>query len=258
MILFLPRTGSNYLASMLDTHPEILCHHELFLPTGVHRSLSVREGQLDLDLGEAAARDRDPYAFLRKVYSLHMGARAVGFKMSLADPQRGVLAALAGNRRIRKIVVRRDNWLQVYTSALIAQQTRQLIQFTDAAGDTSGNAATRVREGAGNVRPRDPAKVVVDLSEFRRYVRKRLRAYAVLRAFFSVTRQPAMEIEYNEIKDAARMRDVLRFLRVSPDAPLRERTTKQNPSRLSDRIENWPAVKGSLEGTRFAHFIRDE
>lgn len=242
VILFLPRTGSNYLAGMLDTHPEVLCHHELFLPDGIHRSLSVREGILRIDLGSPEERDRDPIAFLRKVYATDEDARAVGFKMSLADPRRGLIASLALNRRVRKIIVRRDNWLQAYTSALIAEQTKQFLRFPDGSG----------------IRQDGAIQVHVDPERFFRYVRKRLLAYRLLRAEFAITRQPSMEIEYGEIQDPAKVRAVLAFLGVTTDVELRPRTTKQNPARLEDRIKNWPEVEARLRGTRYARFLQPE
>lgn len=242
VILFVPRTGSNLLAGMLDTHPEILCHHELFLPaSSPHRSLSVREGAIDLDLGTAEQRDRDPFAFVKKVYALDAGARAVGFKMVLADPNVGVLLGLILNRGVRKIVVRRDNWLQVYTSALIAEETRSLIQFQQ-------------EDGNGGERP--AVRVPVDVHRFRRYVRKRTLAYGALRWIARLTGQRFFELEYREIKQPGKLKALLEFLGVAPELQMRERTVKQNPTRLEDRISNFDDVRRELEGTRYEVYLR--
>ena len=61
-IVAAPRTGSNMLCTMLNAHPEILCHHEIFNPAGIHYALDHRDGQFEL--GSMAERDRYPTAFL--------------------------------------------------------------------------------------------------------------------------------------------------------------------------------------------------
>jgi hypothetical protein len=227
---------------MLDTHEDILCHHELFLPGSIHRSLSVREGVLDMDLGRPEDRDRDPVGFLRRVYTMNAGCRAVGFKLSLADPNRTAIAALVLNRSVHKIVVSRENWLQAYTSALIAEQTRQFLRFPDGSG----------------VQHEGPVRVIVQPDQFFRFVRKRLFAYRTLRSMLRLTRQPFIEIEYREIQEPAKLRQVLAFLDVTMDVELRERTTKQNPSRLADRIANWNEVSERLRGTRYERYLEPE
>ena len=74
VIVFVARTGSNYLAAMLDSHPEIICHHEIFNPGGVHRSLSYKNS--DLSFGTVEERDRDPWSFLHRIYGFTDGAKA--------------------------------------------------------------------------------------------------------------------------------------------------------------------------------------
>jgi LPS sulfotransferase NodH len=240
VILFVARTGSNLLAGMLDTHPQILCHHELF-PSGPapHRSLSVREGKLALDLGTAEERDRDPIGFLSRMYKLNAGAKAVGFKMGLSDPNVGVLLALILNRSIRKVVLRRENWLQVYTSALIAEQTHTFIRF-------EGDAKTPEPASQG---------VIVDADKFIVYVRKRQLAYRGLRGLAQLTSQQFFEISYEQIKDSAVIGRLLEFLGVEADAQLRERTVKQNPPRLQDRISNYEELSRRLQGTRYEQYL---
>jgi hypothetical protein len=243
VILFVPRTGSNYLAALLDTHPEVLCHHELFLPGSAHRSLSVREGLVDFDAGSAKERDRDPYAFLRRIYANDLGRNAVGFKMALSDPNRWLLLSIILNRSIAKIIVRRDNWLQVYTSALIAEETNTLIRFAGADGEEKPEASPKVR---------------VDTRYLRRYVRKRRLGYGMLNFLLRITGQKAFSLEYHQMQDDQRLKELLRFLGVSNDVSLRVRTVKQNPSRLRDRIANFEEVRAALEGTRYAALLSDD
>ncbi|MGH7503806.1 MAG: hypothetical protein ACREL7_18925 [Longimicrobiales bacterium] len=243
VILFVPRTGSNYLAALLDTHPDVLCHHELFLPDSAHRSLSVREGLVDLDVGSATERDRNPYAFLHHIFGNDLGRKAVGFKMALSDANRLVLLSIILNRSIAKVIVRRDNWLQVYTSALIAEETNTLIRF--ASGETDGQRSAS-------------PKVHVDARSLRRYVRKRRFGYGLLNLLLRATAQRSFWLEYHQMQEGRRLKELLGFLGVASDVELRARTVKQNPSRLRDRIANFDEVYSALEGTRYATFLSDD
>ncbi|MCA9265021.1 MAG: sulfotransferase, partial [Planctomycetales bacterium] len=65
VILAVPRTGSNLLCTLLNSHPEILCHHEVFNPQGIFLALTQRDRPHSLpSLDE---RNRDPLRFLDEV-----------------------------------------------------------------------------------------------------------------------------------------------------------------------------------------------
>ena len=78
-----PRTGSNQLCATLGAHPQVLCHHELFNSGGIHYSLDHRNGEIEL--GTPEERDRDPLAFVERVWRHSLGRRAVGFKLNRDD-----------------------------------------------------------------------------------------------------------------------------------------------------------------------------
>jgi hypothetical protein len=177
------------------------------------------------------------------MYQRNSGAKAVGFKMALSDPNRGVLLALILNRRIRKVILRRENWLQVYTSALIADQTHTFIHF----------AADSKAPG-----PSEAQRVIIDADKFIVYLRKRQLAYGALRGFARLTSQQFFEISYEQIKDSTLLGRLLEFLGVDPDAPLRERTVKQNPVQLRDRIVNYDELSSRLRGTRYEQYLSDD
>ena len=58
VILAASRSGSNMLCRMLDSHPAILCHHEIYNPKGIRLAVTLRE--TDFTLGTMAERERDP------------------------------------------------------------------------------------------------------------------------------------------------------------------------------------------------------
>jgi LPS sulfotransferase NodH len=232
VLVFLPRTGSNYLAAMLDSHPEILCHHELFNPQGVHRSLSIKS---DASEWGVADRDRDPWGFLRHVYSDQHGKRAVGFKLSPGENNWAFLSLLL-NRGVKKVVLERNSWLHAYTSVRIAEETKQW---------------SRVKGGKDVAPDARQFQVRVEPSNLLRFIRKRRVFYFGLRRLMALTGQPYFSLDYDEIGDTAVRKRLLDFLGVSPAEMLVERTEKQNSARVEDRIANYEELKRELTGTPY-------
>ena len=231
VILFTARTGSNLLASKLDMHPEILCHPEVFNKLGPHRSLSAKSGELVLSLGTAQTRNADLGAFLRLVFSTpgrwadgrSNTVRAIGCKV---EPVTNLLPTLAVlfNRDVKKIVLNREDLLAVFVSTQMAERNRRWIALDPA---EKAQATTPVH---------------VDIGAFRNFRRRRTLLYGLLRGLLRITGQPWTEIEFKQIGSADAMRRLLGFLAVSQDFELAERTRRQNPEPLADRIANLDEV----------------
>lgn len=242
VIVFLPRTGSNLLAGMLDSHPDVICHHEVFNPEAVHRSVSYKH--TDLSFGTAAERDADPFAFMRRVFAFSDGQRAVGFKIAPRQSDVALLSLLL-NRRIAKILLERRNHLQAYTSAVIALETRvwSVAKSAEAGGATAASATRKVR---------------IDLAELRRFVRKRQLFHRLTRAILRATGQRFVAVDYDQLADPSAVRSILDFLGVRGDVSLSARTERQNPPRISDRIGNYAEVQEALQGTPLAAYLDPE
>ena len=120
VVLAQARTGSNLLCGLLNSHPRILCHHGLFNSAGIHYATDHRDGSLDF--GTVQERDRDPRAFLAKVWAANAGCSAVGFKINRAEHE-GALDVVLPDPSVRKIVLRRRNRVKAYVSSLIAEST---------------------------------------------------------------------------------------------------------------------------------------
>lgn len=240
VIVYLPRTGSNYLATLLDSHPEILCHHEVFNPTGIHRSLSYKH--TSLSFGTVEDRDRDPWGFMHRVYAFTDTARAVGFKLGPGGIYNWPLLSLLLSRRVRKIILERRGWLHAYTSTLIARATQVW-------------SRTRGNDGEASD---DRLKVRVDLDDFRRFLRKRRLFYSLTRTLLGVTGQPFLSLAYEDIGDPKTMTALLRFLSVDPTVVLSARTEKQNSPRLEDRVANYEELRAALAGTSQSWMLESE
>lgn len=240
VIVYLPRTGSNYLAALLDSHPSVLCHHEIFNPTGIHRALSYKH--TDLSFGTVAERDRDPWAFMSRVYSFTAGKAAVGFKLGPGHIFTWPLLSLLLHRRVRKIVLERRGWLHAYSSTMIARATQEWSRPTGAAPATAAPAP----------------KVHVNVADFQQFVRRRQRFYHLARLLLRVIGQPHLFLAYEDIGEPGTMARLLRFLGVDPDVALSSRTAKQNSPCLADRIANYSEVVQARAGSSFLDPVEAE
>jgi len=118
VILAAPRTGSNLLCTLLQSHPDILCHHELFNPSDMFYALPLRE--TDFELGSMSFRDQNPNAFLQQIWEQNLNHRAVGFKMTHRQ-HLDAFRTVCADKSIHKIVLKRQSQLKTYVSRLIAE-----------------------------------------------------------------------------------------------------------------------------------------
>lgn len=122
VVLACQRTGSNALLGYLQRHPQIQMHNELF------NEHYVFTGGASLDWSPAA-RDSNPGESLTAALCTHADAhRAVGFKLfpehiRRSEAHHALFERMLADRRVRKIVLKRNNRLAVCTSMLRASTT---------------------------------------------------------------------------------------------------------------------------------------
>jgi LPS sulfotransferase NodH len=238
VILAAPRTGSNMLCSLLNSHADILCHHELFNPSGIYYALGYRDGSLDL--GSIEQRDRQPVEFLDRIWQHPLGFSSVGFKMTRGQDER-VLQAVLEDRRVRKILLRRSNVVRTYVSELIANQTGRWEVYDQAE------------------LPAEPSRVRVDLHDLQRHLTLNNEFYARLEEVLGSTCQEYFSTCYEHLSLNGEHRQLLRFLEVSPnEINLTPRSVRQNPEPLSRLIANYHEVESVLSGKELAFLLESE
>lgn len=232
VILAAPRTGSNMLCTLLGSHPEILCHHEVFNPSGIFYALDCRDGRIDL--GAADDRDRRPLEFLDRVWRHALGFPCVGFKMTRGQNET-VLRAVLADRGVRKIILKRRSRLATYVSEMVAAATGQWEIY---------QAADLVRE-----RP----KVRVDVAALRRHVALNDAFYARIEADLAESGQPFAPAVYERLFDDEERRCLLCFLGVSRrTAGLRIASVKQSPADVRESIANCAELEAALADSDLA------
>lgn len=228
------RTGSNLLCTLLDSHPAILCHHELFNPRGIFTALSLREGVPAP--GSIEGRDQDPIAFLDGIWREPRGHTCVGFKMThgQAEP---ILEHVLGDRGVRKIVLRRRNRVKTWVSERVAEQLDQWEVYDEA-----------------ELAPARP-RLEIDVRDLREHVARNEAFYRRVEESLERSGQDFLRVGYEDLGSPARHARLLDFLEVPPtDARLEPRSVKQNPRDLRDVLANFDELAEALRGDD----LRDE
>ncbi len=228
VILAAPRTGSNWLCTLLDSHPEILCHHEIFNPEGVHYALSRRGGELDF--GTLENRDRNPLRVLDRVWCESLGHRVVGFKINRGQDSR-ILRQVLEDRNVLKIVIRRTNRIRTFVSEQIAEITGQWESY---AGSETGQEKISIR---------------VDLAALRQHILLNQLYYHGIYRSLDASGQTALEVRYEGLGCRTGHRRALEFLGASPNVRLRTGTRKQGTAELHELIANFDDLEKQLQGS---------
>lgn len=237
VVLAAPRTGSNWLCSLLDSHSSILCHHEIFNPEGIHVALSMRDR--DPGFGTVAERDRDPLAVLQRIWRSGTGRQAVGFKLNRGQHET-IFRAVLADAEVRKIVVRRANRVRTFISETLAERT----------GEWESYAWSRT-SGA-------PPPVRIDPDQLQRHVATNRRYYASIAQALAATPAPAFTVCYEALHTQQLRRQMLQFLGVAPEVALRAGTRRQNAAPLHALIQNFTELQHALHGTELLCDLHDD
>lgn len=237
VILAAPRTGSNLLCTLLNSHQQVLCHHELFNPNGIFYALEYRDGSLDL--GSMEARDREPLAFLRRIWEHPQGASCLGFKMTRGQDT-DVMQSLIEDAGVLKILLYRRNRLKTYISEELARLSdRWEVYSTD-------ELAT------------DVPKLHVDVESFKAHCELNQIFYHDIERALQAGRQPWIETTYEDILAAPEHARLLKFLGVeAADTKLMHSSIKQSHRDLRAHIDNFQEIERALEGSEYLAELYD-
>jgi LPS sulfotransferase NodH len=244
-LLTTQRTGSSWLTTLLDSHPEADAYGELFLAgegtrppwgaRGIERFWSFRSAAGAR--GHRPRRPRITFAYLDHLFASNPTARAIGFKLMYDQAARypETLFYCVRNR-IRMIHLVRTNILDVVIS-------RELMLARGTPHATAEREVTALRVSL------DPSSI-----------RRRLRALELEAAFFRrvlrTLRLRHIEVRYDTlVSEPGTIQRVLRFLDLPDDAALHSPLIKMNDRKQSELVENYEAIARALHRTRFASLL---
>jgi hypothetical protein len=232
VILNAPRTGSNYLCTVLNSHPEILCHHEIFNPhvVGVARHLQLSEFRM----GSLEERNADPIRFLDRVWALPMGRSRVGFKLCWRQNE-AVYRFLLKESGIRKIVLKRRNRVRTYVSLALARHTTEWVTYDDSA------------------QPGPRPAIQIDPRAFLDTVAFNNDYYNEIEGALRESDQAFQTLYYEDVISGSGIAQALEFLGVEPQGAggLRGQTWKLTNTPLPELVLNFDQLAAELRGTEF-------
>jgi LPS sulfotransferase NodH len=224
VILGHPRCGSTFLCSMLESHPKILCHYEVFHPKEIVTCYGFKDVAEEMRQFTTQTRDENPDLFLKTLFKYNMGAEAVGFKIFIGHSQEAHNIIL-NDKSILKILLRR-NTIDAYVSMLIAEKT----------GAFTHKEMTPTQ--------RHQVKVALDAGGLLNFDRVTREYYSNIKQVLHETGQKYLEIYYEDlIADQNTINSIFSFLGIERgDFDLSSFTKKQNKKSLEDKIDNCDAV----------------
>lgn len=237
VILAAPRTGSNMLCSLLGSHPDILCHHELFNPAGMYYALPLRNTQFQL-ARSTLERDQDPLGFLDTVWQTPLAHACVGFKMTYQQNPT-VFSAVLAAPDIKKIILRRENAVKSYVSKIVAEHCGIWESYLDAPVDemvASDSGAHQPPRQSGL--PAKDLQFEIALDQLQHDIAFNARYYGHIESVLRDTQQDFLQVHYEELQEKATQAALLRYLSCIY-RPLSAQSRKQNPPDLRQRVKNF-------------------
>lgn len=247
LVLTTPRSGSRWLAELIDAHPNATAYGEAFLADGAG---DMRSGSGSFPYfttyltrqpaWSARARRLQRARYLEALYASGGEAHAVGYKLMVGQDARnpGVLR-WSGVRRVRAIHLVRRNVLRSLVSHLVARE----------------RGAYHPRRGDDL----EPVLVTVDTAWLLDEMEKRLASVAGGRARLARFRLPTLELSYEELvaDTATALMRVWPFLGLEAPRQTPDTTLVRAVASLEDVVANVDEVRAALRPTPHAWMLED-
>lgn len=216
VILGLPRSGSTYLMTLLNTHRDISCTGEQFNPW---RVVGLGDKDSDDSHETVVARDADPRAFLNGIFDQAdaSGAAVGGFKFMLGH-NIAALKALAEDPELHIIHVWRENRLAQVASLFKALETKNWAQ-TQKSDHINRTVEARPRAISQRWHEFATTDFLAD-------------------AFLKTLSQPVLTLEYKELFADDIGPRLCQFLQVDPAQAMQSPLVKQGSNKVSERFTN--------------------
>ncbi|HNP34885.1 MAG TPA: sulfotransferase [Woeseiaceae bacterium] len=233
----MPRSGSNLLHTLLNSHSAIICHGELFNRRAIYSALDRwHELSHARKLWALTYRAVTPVGFLERHLDATSKARkeasALGFKLFPYHSRR-ILQHVGKSQEYRVVYLTRKNPILQYASDRSARQTNKWLSVEQ------------------HTRLEMLDKVTFCENDFRHYV-SRLCYYD--KSVRTVLRKNILlEVAYESIDQS--LLQIQEFLGVSPSNALRTKMRKQHSNDWRDRFTNPDELEIALSSTEWEAYL---
>lgn len=243
-IFGMPRSGSTWLMTMIDEHPDAVCFEELFYQTHlqnyyawvssekVKRLFTYKE-----ETGKSGPKAISDY--FEYLEDFNPTARVRGFKLMYGQYYRQPsLTWHMIKKRMRILVIVRENAFENVMSVLVK----------NAMGNGHGTGA------AENI-----PKITVDIPAFKKELWKKETIVPILKLFGALFPCPSLVVSYEELsRDSNKvMQGVFAFLGLSPQT-VKGKTGKRVQTPYEEIIENYDEVYAVLKDTNRLHYLENK
>lgn len=235
VIIGLPRSGTTYLMTLLNSHDDVYCTGERYNPYAV-----VGIGDEKDDSHESVLdRDRDPEGFLNAFFDqADMRKQThVGFKFMLGH-NLTVLQALMARPDLTLIYLWRENRLAQVSSLIKAQQSLVWAQ-------TKATSETHRKIAAG------PRKISQHWHEL-------ATLDFLFSRWFETAPHARLTVEYQTLFQPGFKDRLCTFLGLRPDRRMKSPLVKQNPNCVLDRFEDPRPINYYFRQIGKAHWLEPE
>ena len=234
LLVGMMRCRSNFLERQLNLLPDVRCHGELFNTAFVgfsHEASGRPEGYKRED---TAARNADEEGFIAKVDQA-CDRRIIGLRLFL-DHSAHMTARLLHDPNVVKVVLSR-NLLEAYISLETARETGVWLTTESAKAP--------------------PKPVKVEINKLVTFALRQSLYYNDVQTVLHQTGQRYLQVDYNEIKDLAKLNEIARFIGSGHQFDtVSEPIRKQNPGSLEERILDFPKLLEELKRRQLARWFR--
>jgi hypothetical protein len=234
LLVGMMRSGSNFLERQLNLLPDVRCHGELFNPAFVGFSHEASGRPEGYKRDDTAARNGDEEAFISRVDQA-CDRRIIGLRLFL-DHSAHMTARLLHDPNVAKSVLSR-NLLEAYISLETARETGVWLTTESAKAP--------------------PKPVKVEINKLVTFALRQSLYYNDVQTVLHQTGQRYLQVDYNEIKDLAKLNEIARFIGSGHQFDtVSEPIRKQNPGSLEERILDFPKLLEELKRRQLARWFR--
>lgn len=234
LIVGLPRSGTTYLMSLLNSHAKVMCAGEVFNPYAV-----IGTGEPDFSGASVLERDWAPRLYLRKFFEQHLAEPwdRVGCKVMLGHNIR-VLTYLPELSDVSIIYVHRANRLAQVASLLKALETKNWAQTQ---------------------RTRDMTKKIVASPQMiSHYWHEYATTDFLFEQWLATLPHHKMSVEYCEMFKPDFNARICDFLQIAPDPAMKSPLVKQGANRVLDRFQDPGPIEAYMRHIGRASWLEDE
>lgn len=234
------RSGSNLLVSLLNKHPSIICHSEIYSREAIFLAAKYQYFKSKSKFF-VFVRDRFSRMFIVLVWLFSRRAKVVGFKYFL-DQTRRIEKCVLLNPEVKKIILKRRNILRMEISRQIAMKTQVWVSFDER---------------------RELTAIRFDIEQFWDQADLCKKSGNEMEAKIVEEGQCFCEVYYEDLmgsKAKESLDKIFDFLGLRKHLIDTDKISmkKQNPFPVKEIVENYEELSASLSGTEFEWMLNSE